>query len=166
MFNSTGKRTCRIVNGVQRCQTDMDPVAYAVYFFALFSLYWTTQVIQNTVHVTVSGVFGVHYFLYNTPQMPSGSPTLGALRRAMTTSFGSICFGSLIIALLKLLRAILQTLMDQDDGILAFIACIAACIVGCIEGLIEYFNHYAFTQVAIYGKPFCQAGKVTLAANK
>jgi len=132
-----------------------------VYLFALFSFYWTTQVIKNVVHVTVSGVFGVFYFLYNTPQMPSGSPTLGALKRAMTTSFGSICFGSLIIALLKLLKAILRSLMNQQDGVMAFVACLAVCLLGCIESLIEYFNHYAFTQVAIYGKPFCQAGKDT-----
>ena len=31
---------------------------------------------------------------------------------------------------------------------------------GCIEGLLRYFNQYAFTQVAIYGKSYCNAGRV------
>jgi len=31
---------------------------------------------------------------------------------------------------------------------------------GIIEGLLKYFNQYAFTQVAIYGKSYCNAGRV------
>ena len=34
------------------------------------------------------------------------------------------------------------------------------CSLGCIEGLLRYFNQYAFTQVAIYGKSYCNAGRV------
>ncbi|RKP11292.1 plasma-membrane choline transporter-domain-containing protein [Piptocephalis cylindrospora] len=134
---------------------------YGLFVAALFSFYWTTQVIRNTVHTTVSGVFGVFYFLTGTTQMPSGSVTLSSLKRACTTAFGSICFGSLIIAIVKLIRALLRFAMENSDGIMAFVACIAVCILGCIEGLLEYFTHYAFTQVAVYGKPFCTAAKDT-----
>jgi len=164
LFNNNSAATCTVDNnGNELCSTSVSGVAYPVYLYCLFSFYWTTQVIKNVVHVTVSGVFGVYYFLYNTSQMPSGSVTLQSLKRATTTSFGSICFGSLIIAVLKLVKAILQQIMYQNNqnAIIAFLACIAACIIGCIDSLIEYFNHYAFTQVAIYGKPFCQAGKDT-----
>ena len=35
-------------------------------------------------------------------------------------------------------------------------------LIGCIEGLVELFNKYAFTQVAVYGKPYCRAAKDTL----
>jgi len=131
-----------------------------VYIFVLFSFYWTSQVIKNVVHVTVCGVFGSFYFLTNTPHMPT-SPTLGSLSRATTTSFGSVCFGSLIIAIIRTVRAILRMLQDQDEGALAFIACCAGCILSCIEGMLVYFNHYAYTHVAIYGKPFLQAGRDT-----
>ena len=34
-------------------------------------------------------------------------------------------------------------------------------MLGCIEDIVEYFNFYAFTQVAIYGKDFCDAAKST-----
>jgi len=150
-------------NGHEVCRVIISPAAYSVSLFCLFSFYWTSQVIKNVVHVTVSGVFGVYYFLYNTPNMPSGSVTMGALYRSMTTSFGSICFGSLLIAIIRFLRALAQSLQDRNnnEGALAIIACIAVCILGCIESLIEYFNQYAFAHVAIYGKPFCQAGKDT-----
>jgi hypothetical protein len=29
------------------------------------------------------------------------------------------------------------------------------CLLGCLERAVEWFNQYAFTQTAIYGKPYC-----------
>lgn len=162
MFANQTTQTCRVLkNGTRVCKTEITGKAYVIYLYCLFAFYWTNQVIKNVVHVTVSGVFGVFYFLSGTPQMPSGSATLGSLYRAMTTSFGSICFGSLIIAMIRFLRALARALSEQDEGALALLGCICTCLLGCIESLMVYFNHYAFTQVAIYGKPFCQAGKDT-----
>ncbi|KAI8055007.1 plasma-membrane choline transporter-domain-containing protein [Syncephalis plumigaleata] len=156
--------TTRVINGKQQqvCrQGDLSGGAYAVFVFCLFSLYWTSQVLSNIIHVTICGVFGTFYFLEGTAQMPSGSVTLGSLKRAITSAFGSICFGSLVIAIVQTVRAIVRGMAESDDGILAFVACIFACILAYIEALIEYFNRYAFAQVAIYGKPFCQAARDT-----
>lgn len=61
----------------------------------------------------------------------SKSPTLASFKRACTTSIGSICFGSLIIAIIQTLRAIAQMFRgDGNDGILAFLACLIDCILG------------------------------------
>lgn len=154
---------CHFEGNKQVCEVGSpnSSATYGLFVAALFSFYWTTQVIRNTVHTTISGVFGVFYFLTGTTQMPSGSVTLSSLKRACTTAFGSICFGSLIIAIVKLIRALLRTAMDNSDGVMAFVACIAVCILACIEDLLEYFTHYAFTQVAVYGKSFCTAAKDT-----
>jgi hypothetical protein len=63
---------------------------------------------------------------------------------------GSIAFGSLIVALLDLLRAGLQVLQQyaQSEGsaIGAALACCAQCCVGCVASLVEYFNRYAFIE--------------------
>lgn len=48
----------------------------------------------------------------------------------------------------------------------AICACCAVCILSCIEDIAQYFNHYAFTQVAIYGKDYCSAAKSTWALIK
>jgi Na+/melibiose symporter-like transporter len=107
-------------------------------------------------------VFASFYFLASNENRLE-SPTLGAARRAMTTSLGSICFGSLIIAVIRTIKALIRMAANQGDnnGVGAFLAMCALCIIGCIEQLLEYFNHYAFTQVAIYGKDFCTAAKDT-----
>lgn len=119
------------------------------------------------VHVTISGVFGVYYFFEGSAAGAPASPTLSSAKRALTTSFGSVCYGSLLIALLQTLRYVLNSLRsDQDDGLMAFIAMCADCILSCLEGLFAIFNKFAFTQVAIYGKPFVQAASDTWALIK
>ncbi|KAF9127768.1 putative choline transporter, neither null mutation nor overexpression affects choline transport [Mortierella sp. 14UC] len=130
--------------------------------FCFFSFYWTSQVIKNVIHVTIAGVFATYYFMAGSPQGMSKSPTLASFKRACTTSIGSICFGSLIIAVIQTLRALTQILRsDGNDGILAFIACLIDCILSCLQGIIEYVNKYAFCQVAIYGKAYIPAARDT-----
>jgi len=81
----------------------------------------------------------------------------------MTTSLGSIAFGSLIVAIIKTLRTILRAAMNRGsrNWIVLILSWIALCFLGCLDRLAEYFNHYAFCQVAIYGKTYIQAAKAT-----
>jgi len=144
---------------------------YVVLIFILFSFYFSTQVINNVVHVTISGVFATYYFRgvvepgTNKIILDVKNPTVKSFGRAMTTSFGSICFGSLIIAIIQTLRAIANMLKnqanDEDNVILTIIACCIECILSCVQDIVEYFNVYAFTEVAIYGKSYCEAAKDT-----
>ncbi len=146
------------------------------------------QVIKNVVHVAVSGLFATYYFMaVPDPSQPGKhslsvrNPTAKAAGRAVTTSFGSICYGSLIIAIIQLIRSLIRSAADQsarDGNILAFFClyCVLCCL-DMIEAIAQYFNkviflfvalslqpsqlrQYAFTQVAIYGKDYCTAGKV------
>ena len=71
------------------------------FFFLLISLFWTSQVLKNVAHTTTAGVVAAWWF-----QTDNKAPTRNALSRALTTSFGSICLGSLIVAVLKAIRAV------------------------------------------------------------
>ncbi|KAI3644498.1 hypothetical protein MP228_010662 [Amoeboaphelidium protococcarum] len=124
--------------------------------FIVFSGYWVSQVLINTLHVTISGTVATAYFLEGSSMMPR-NPTLQSAKRAFTTSLGPIAFGSLIIALIQTLRFMLRQAAQQNS----ILAAIADCIIGCLQGLIEYFNSYAYVHVAVYGKSFCEAAKDT-----
>lgn len=69
------------------------------------SLFWTGAVLCNTVHVIASGM--VFLVLIHGGQeaasMPN-NPLMQSLRYAVTTSFGSICYGSLFTAAIRTLR--------------------------------------------------------------
>ncbi|KAF9170040.1 putative choline transporter, neither null mutation nor overexpression affects choline transport [Mortierella sp. AD010] len=134
---------------------------YVLLIFSLFSFYWTSQVLANIAHTTICGVYATYYFMKGSPQGVTKSPTVESMKRACTTSIGSICFGSLIIAIIQTLRAIANIARHDGDGIVAFIGCLIDCLLACIQGIAEYVNKYAFAQVAIYGKPYIEAAKDT-----
>ncbi|CDR99566.1 hypothetical protein [Sporisorium scitamineum] len=129
--------------------------------FIVFSYYWISEVIKNVAFTTVAGIFGVAY--YNVKKVSRAA--WGAFKRSTTYSLGSICFGSLIVALLDLLRAFFNLLQNQaasdSDLVGSILACVAGCCVACIQGLVEYFNRYAYINIALYGNGYISAAKET-----
>ncbi|EFA85970.1 hypothetical protein PPL_01203 [Heterostelium album PN500] len=140
--------------------TFSDAGYYFLSIYMVFSFYWVTNVIKNVVHTTVSGLFASWYFLDGSVGM-GPNPTLGSFRRAMTTSFGSICFGSLLIAIISTMRYMANQLQSSDNGLLKFVGCILSCILSIMQSVVQFINVYAYTQVAIYGKSYCDAAKDT-----
>lgn len=129
-------------------------------FYLVFSLYWVLNLMKNIVHTTISGLFASWYFMSGSVGMPR-NPTLGAFKRSVTTSFGSIAFGSLLIAIISTLRYFANMLANSRNAIVQIIGIILNFILGIMEGILGFFNIYAFTQVAIYGKNYCTAAKDT-----
>ncbi|KAK3807410.1 MAG: plasma-membrane choline transporter-domain-containing protein [Linnemannia elongata] len=128
-----------------------DPLHISLHILAYFSFYWLSQVLTNIVHVTTSGVFATHYF-----KPGSGSPTWASLKRACTTSFGTICFGGLIYAIIQTIKKILDFLRGDGNH------CLACLFEGCfhlINEALEFITPLVYCEVAIYGKPFLPAAK-------
>ncbi|KAI2491379.1 choline transporter-like protein [Fragilaria crotonensis] len=125
-FSST--YSCSTVNGNEVCTS----VNYGYLFLLLLSFFFTHQVIQNTVHVIVAGTVGSWWFSPEDSGCCSAG-ILGSTIRALTTSFGSICFGSLIVAIIQALKSLAQQARQNGDN--AILACIAECILGCLQSL-------------------------------
>ncbi|KAH7329490.1 plasma-membrane choline transporter-domain-containing protein [Stachybotrys elegans] len=133
--------------------------------FMTFAMYWITEWLKNTIHTTISGVYGSWYFCpHNFPK----DATRGSLKRALTTSYGSICFGSLIVAFIQFLRSLCSAARSAslDQGGLAgaisyAVFCILGCLIGLLEWAAEFFNRYAFVHIALYGKAYLAAAKDT-----
>ncbi|KAF8982532.1 putative choline transporter, neither null mutation nor overexpression affects choline transport [Haplosporangium bisporale] len=111
----------------------------------------SSAVLTNIVHVTISGVFATHYF-----KSGSGSPTWASLKRSCTTSFGTVCFGGLIYAVIQTIKKILDFLRGDGNH------CLACIFEGCfhlINEALEFITPLVYCEVAIYGKPFVPAAK-------
>lgn len=136
--------------------------------FVFFCGYYISEVIKNVIHCTVSGVFGSWYYMSKSDQGMPRWPAWGAFKRSMTHSFGSICFGSLIVALIDTLRTVIDILRQnfaQQDGAGSFAARIMFIILGWIisflKWVISFFNHYAYSFIALYGKPYIRSARET-----
>ncbi|ROT38169.1 DUF580-domain-containing protein [Sodiomyces alkalinus F11] len=135
--------------------------------FITFSMYWISEVIKNVIHTAISGVYGSWYFCaHNFPH----AATRGALKRALTYSFGSICFGSLVVAIINFLRHICSVARMQagaeGDLITWALFCVLSCILAVIDWAITFLNRYAFCHIALYGKAYLPAAKDTWAMIK
>ena len=125
-------------------------------FAFLVSYFWAAQVIKNVVHTTVAGTVGTFWFHPIEANGCCSKAVRDSYWRSITTSFGSICLGSLIVALIQATREIVHSIREQGDSILA---CVGDCLLGCIESLVEYFNQWAYVYVGLYGYGFVEAGK-------
>jgi len=111
----------------------------------------TEQVFQNTIHVAIAGVVSTWWFA---PQDANSFCSLAikdSFVRATTTSFGSICFGSLLVAIVETLKALVENVRQDSerDGCEAFLLCIVDCLLGCLEDMLEYFNKFAYIYVGM-----------------
>lgn len=132
--------------------------------FVTFASYWITEVLKNVIHVTISGIYGSWYFC---SQKPGGFPkgaTRGAFRRSVTYSFGSISFGSLLVAIIQFLRQACS--VAQQNGATAgntmgtILFCVLGCLLSVLDWAVQFINEYAFSYIALYGKAFLPAAKV------
>ncbi|GMM34786.1 Pns1 protein [Saccharomycopsis crataegensis] len=134
-----------------------------VLVFVFFAGYYITEVIRNVIHTTISGVYGVWYYLSKSDQGEPKNAAWGAFKRAMTYSFGSICEGSLIVAIISLIRQginiLRQNALANNEMCQAFLLCFLDMVVMVLEWLVRWFNHYAYSYIALYGTNYTSASK-------
>ncbi|KAK2589478.1 pH nine-sensitive protein 1 [Conoideocrella luteorostrata] len=106
--------------------------------FATFCMYCFTETIKNVIHTTIAGVYGTWYFrVHNFPK----DATRGAAKRSLTTSFGTIAFSSLLIAIIQFLRQLCSVARSQagNEG---------DCLIGPVLSFSSMFVRFATTLLA------------------
>jgi hypothetical protein len=133
---------------------------YAIYFFSVLIFVWGGQVVYNVCHVTYCGLFGRWYCGRN-----EANALRTSLKVALTTSFGSICFGSFMIAAIRALEAVVRQARVQAQEEQNILSCILLlvleCAVQCIGDILEYFSEWAYVQCAVRGVSFFEAARIT-----
>lgn len=134
---------------------------YLIVFLMTLSFYWTHQVIGNTVQSSVAGATGTFWFVPEEAIGCCSSGLTSSLYRSLTYSFGSICMGSLIVAIIQALRSLVKQVEENarnNDGGGAILLCLVECLLNMLESAAEYFNKWAFIYVGLYGYGYMEAG--------
>ncbi len=129
-------------------------------FLLLVSLYWGSQVIINILQTTISGVISTWYFQPNREKV-----VLGSLFRACTYSFGSICLGSLLVAIVHVFRDMVDGAIKRINRVESrqgnLLRCITLCVLSFLlrylEIMLVYFNKYSFCYMASWGVDYFTA---------
>lgn len=140
-----------------------------VYHF--FALLWNMAFIRHMSILILAGVFGAYYW---TPledkkagKLPR-APILASMWRSWRYHTGTVAFGSFLIAVIQMIRAVLnyikkKYLKDKPPcGAICscfakFLVCYIDCCLACFERLMEYISKNAYIVTACKGKMFCTA---------
>ena len=77
--------------------------------------------------------------------------------------FGSLAFGSLILAIVQFLQLVVEAVRQQAEASGAKTKCFEyiinclRCCLQCVERIVEFINKTAYIQIALRGKSFCSA---------
>jgi len=129
--------------------------------YTLFGFLWTINVIIAINQTVTAGAVADWYYSYRGRKLKPCAVTRSYGR--MFKNFGSLCIGSLIIAIIQFIRILFkwlkQNLKGKENKVSeAMFKCLECCLA-CFERFIEFLNKNAYIMIAIYGYPFCVACK-------
>ena len=133
-------------------------------YIALASLagLWTVTLAFEARMFTIAGAVAQWYFAVPGTTDYKGT-TIGALRHAFGPSFGSLCFGSLVIAAVSVAREMNRSAgrdaRRSAGGGAALLVCLLSSCLDCLYALVEYISKFATIQCAITGAAFCDAAR-------
>jgi len=137
-----------------------------VNFYAfLFGTLWCNAMI-SAIGIFVIASSCVMWYYSHGPGQTLDFPILRSYKMVFRYHFGSLAFGSFILALVNFLQIILETFKKQAEASGAdrgkcfeyLINCMR-CFLACIERIVQFLNKTAYIQIAIRGKNFCMAAK-------
>ena len=134
---------------------------YAVFFqiFNVFMFFWNFNFIAGFGITTLASAFASYYWAFDKSSDIPKFPLLTGLWRTFRYHLGSIAFGSLLIAIVQLIRVLLDYLFmkmkKQRNHVAAFLVKCLECCFSCIEKLVKFIARKAYIMVAVHGKNFC-----------
>ena len=134
------------------------------WWFHLFALFYMTAVISAYASFIYSSSACIWYF--TSEKGIEGNPISKSFKRGIRYHFGSLAFGSLIIAIVRLIMVWLEVVKRRVEStstnkteskcFKCIISCLQCCM-GCIGKIMEFGNKHAYIQIALKGDSFCTA---------
>jgi choline transporter-like protein 2/4/5 len=149
---------------------DINPITYReiqyddntryAFLYMLFCYFWTSQFIIALGQLIIALSVSAWYFTRD-KKTEGNSTVYWATYTSIFKHMGTAAYGSLVIAIIKTIRAILTYLQKKakksGNKVLVYILCVLQCCMWCLEKCMKFLNKNAYIQTAIYGYSFCKA---------
>ncbi|MCD7464858.1 hypothetical protein HAX54_053516 [Datura stramonium] len=143
-------------NGEYYCVWKQDSWVPAYYTFAILAMLWSaTSMIEAQVYV-ISGTIAQWYF--NKDESGPKRSMRSALRNAFGPSSGTVCFSGLLIAVVRLVRSMVDNANQEDSGIVNLVLRFCA---NTLLSAVEFVNKFTINFAAITGEAYCTSAKMT-----
>ncbi|XP_055621858.1 choline transporter-like 2 isoform X3 [Toxorhynchites rutilus septentrionalis] len=134
------------------------------YFHAInvVGFFWGICFVSAFGDMVLAFTFATWYWTFHKRNLRFFVLTTGFMR-TVRYHLGTLAVGALIIAICKIIRAMLEyidhKLRKFDNGVVRAVLCVCKCCFWCLENFLKFLNTNAYIMCAIHGKNFCSSAK-------
>lgn len=136
-------------------------IRYA-FLYLLFCWFWASQLIVAFGELVSALSISCWYFTRD-KKSEGNTTVIWSFKTALFKHFGTVAYGSLVIAIIKTIRAVIAYLQKKakksGNKLLQYILCMIQCCMWCLEKCMKFLNKNAYIQTAIHGYSFCKAAR-------
>ncbi|XP_068238990.1 choline transporter-like protein 4 isoform X3 [Palaemon carinicauda] len=142
----------------------VNPNIPRLHIYNVFALFWAMFFVSAFGEMVLAGTFASWYWAFNKSKDVPSLPVTMSFGRTIRYHVGTLAFGSLIIAIVRMIRVILEYIdhkikQKTDNKIIHCLMCCCKCCLWCLEKFLKFINRNAYVYCAIYGKNFCVSAK-------
>ncbi|KAF3434688.1 hypothetical protein FNV43_RR21773 [Rhamnella rubrinervis] len=152
-----GKIVPRELKGEYACIWKQDGWVPAYYALAILTMLWSAAAMVEAQVFVISGTIAQWYFLKedSTPKRTIRS----SLRYAFGPSAGTVCLSGLLIFVVRMVRAVVDTARQED--VPGIVNLLLRCCVNVVLSAIDFLNKFTINFAAISGEAYCSSARMT-----
>ncbi|GLT86095.1 hypothetical protein SLE2022_042580 [Rubroshorea leprosula] len=151
-----GKIVARESDGEYTCVWKQDSWVPAYYTLAILTMLWSlTAMVEAQVYL-ISGTIAQWYFSKD-DSAPKRS-IRSSLRNAFGPSSGTVCLSGLLICVVRVVRAAVDSARQEAPGIVNLVL---RCCVNSLLSAIDFLNKFTINFAAITGEAYCTSARMT-----
>ena len=134
--------------------------------FLVFVFLWLSAWILSYTYFAISTAVVQWYF---EPITGHQTQVFAGLKLGIVYHCGSIAFGSFLLMLVWVLKAVTEWVMNKirkasgnNRCVICLINCVRCCC-NCLENFVKFINRHAFTEIVLRSCNFCQGAKYGMA---
>ncbi|XP_035827083.1 choline transporter-like protein 2 [Aplysia californica] len=135
----------------------------AMLVYMLFMFFWLMNFVSALEQMTLAGAFASYYWAWDKKKDIPAFPLGSSFGRSLRYHMGSLAFGSLIIAIVQMIRSFLEyinrKLKGSENSVAKFLLKCLRCCFWCLEKFLRYVNKNAYILIAVHGRSFCSAAR-------
>ncbi|KAJ0181029.1 hypothetical protein K1T71_003114 [Dendrolimus kikuchii] len=151
--------------GLASCHfTGLDSPTSVVYLHLanLLGFFWTAFFISGVSDMMLASAFSTWYWTFHKRDLPFFTLTAGTCR-TIRYHLGTVAFGALIIAIVRVIRVILEYIDHKvkkfNNPLARAILCCCKCCFWCLESFLKFINKNAYIMCAVHGQNFCKSAR-------
>lgn len=134
-----------------------------MFWVFMFGFFWIVAFIIAILQFTIATTCALWYF--NAGSDAEGVDVSKGLWWAFRYHLGSLAFGSLLIAIVTMLKVVFEYFAKKYEKLaggnpfVKAIICYVRCMIWCLDKCVKFISENAYIQVAINGSSFCGGAK-------